>query len=85
MVNDPKRDWVGQVQSPDVYAKGTRLFAYRALRKKLTCIELKRALDETTAAIPSLEPARYTRVRVLMTEVAHELGVEDGKRCRPRP
>src|SRR3990170_4505945 len=84
MIDDPKRDWVGQVQPPDVYANGTRLFAYRALRKKLSCNDLKRALEETNAAIPSLEPARYTQVRALMTEIARELSVEDGKRCRPR-
>ena len=41
LVDDPKRDWVGQPQSADGYADGTRLFAYRALRKKLTCGELK--------------------------------------------
>jgi hypothetical protein len=40
MVKDPKRDWIGQPQSPDAYANGTRLFAYRALRKNLTCTEL---------------------------------------------
>ena len=48
LVDDPKRDWVGQPQSADGYADGTRLFAYRALRNKLTCGELKRALDDTT-------------------------------------
>jgi hypothetical protein len=84
MINDPKRDWVGQVQPPDIYANGTRLFAYRALRKKLSCNELRRALEETNAAMPSLEPAQYTRVRTLITDVARELSVEHGKRCRPR-
>jgi len=34
-VDDPKRDWVGQTQSADGYADGTRLFAYRVLRKKI--------------------------------------------------
>jgi len=82
MVNDPKRDWVGQPQSPDVYADGTRLFAYRALRKKLSCSELKRALEETNAATPLLKPARYARVRALLTDVAHELNAEYSKRCR---
>ena len=84
IINDPKRDWVGQVQPPDSYANGTRLFAYRALRKKLSCNELKRALEETNAAMPSLEPARYTRLRALITDVARELRVEHGNRCRPR-
>src|SRR5256885_8926141 len=31
------RDWIGQPQSAEGYATGTRLFAYRALRKHLTC------------------------------------------------
>ena len=84
MINDPNRDWVGQVQAPDVYANGTRLFAYRALRKKLSCNELKRAVEETNSAIPSLEPARYTSVRALMADVGRELSAEYGKRCRPR-
>ena len=84
MIDDPKRDWVGQVQPPDIYANGTRLFAYRALRKKLSCSELKRALEETKAAMPSLEPARYARVRTLITDVARELNVEHGNRCRSR-
>lgn len=82
MVKDPKRDWIGQPQSPDAYANGTRLFAYRALRKTLTCNELKRALEDINAARPSLEPTRYARALTLMTEVARELDAERGKRCR---
>jgi hypothetical protein len=82
MIDDPKRDWVGQVQPPEVYANGTRLFAYRALRKKLSCTELKQALEETKAATPSLEPAQYASVRGLMTDVARELSVENSRRCR---
>ena len=35
LVDDPKRDWIGQPQSADGYADGTRLFAYRVLRKKI--------------------------------------------------
>src|SRR5262249_8212201 len=33
MIDNPDRGWIGQRQSPDAYANGTRLFAYRALRK----------------------------------------------------
>jgi hypothetical protein len=84
MVDNPKRDWVGQPQSADGYADGTRLFAYRALRKKLTCGELKRALDETTAATALLEPVRYEKVRTLATAVSRELKGEHGKRCGGR-
>ena len=82
MVKDAKRDWIGQPQSPEAYANGTRLFAYRALRKTLTCNELKRGLEDINAARPSLEPARYARAHALMTDVARELNSERGKRCR---
>jgi hypothetical protein len=84
MVADPKRDWVGQPQSADGYADGTRLFAYRALRKKLTCSELKRALDETTAATSLLQSGRYEKAHTLATTVSGELKAEHGKRCRNR-
>jgi hypothetical protein len=84
LVDDPKRDWVGQPQSADGYADGTRLFAYRVLRKKLTCGELKRALDDTTAATALLQPVRYEKVRTLATAVSRELKAEHGKRCGTR-
>jgi hypothetical protein len=84
LVDDPKRDWVGQPQSADGYADGTRLFAYRVLRKKLTCGELKRALDDTTAATALLQPVRYEKVRTLATAVSRELRAEHGKRCGTR-
>ena len=69
LVSDPVRDWIGQPQPPDSYANGTRLFAYRALKKKLTCDELGRALAETDAAAPSLQGARYDAPRKLLAEV----------------
>jgi hypothetical protein len=86
LVSDPVRGWVGQSQSPDGYANGTRLFAYRALKKKLTCDELGRALTEMDAASasPSLQVARYDTARKLMSEVRHELGAERTKRCAAR-
>jgi hypothetical protein len=82
MVKDPKRDWIGEPQSSDAYANGTRLFAYRALRKTLTCKEIERALDEINAAKPSLEPVRYARAQALMAAVGDELAAEHGRRCR---
>jgi hypothetical protein len=82
LVKDPVRNWVGQPQSAEAYANGTRLFAYRVLKKKLTCDELRRALVETEAAGPSLQPARYEGARKLMGEVRRELSAENTKRCR---
>ena len=84
LVSDPVRDWIGQPQSAEGYATGTRLFAYRALRKHLTCSELKRALDETTAATALLQPAHYGNARTLATAVARELKAEQDKRCSAR-
>jgi hypothetical protein len=85
MIKDPKRDWIGQPQSQDAYADGTRLFAYRALRKKLTCNELKRAFEDADAATSSMQQARYGHVRALTAAVARELKAEQDKRCRSRP
>jgi hypothetical protein len=82
LVKDPKRDWIGRPQSTEGYATGTRLFAYRALRKKLTCNEVKRALEEMETAGPTLKASKYTRAQALMRDVAHELKSERGRRCR---
>lgn len=82
LVTDPVRNWVGQPQSADAYANGTRLFAYRALKKKLSCDELRRALVETETATPSLKGPRYEGARKLMSDVRRELGAERTKRCR---
>jgi len=82
LVTDPVRNWVGQPQSAEAYANGTRLFAYRALKKKLTCDELHRALVETESAGPSLHGPRYEGARKLMSDVRRELGAERTKRCR---
>jgi hypothetical protein len=84
MIKDPKRDWVGQPQSPEAYANGTRFFAYRALRKSLSCAELKRALADTKAAASSLQSARYQRVRALSKDVDRELKTEHDGRCPAR-
>src|SRR5262245_52795310 len=40
MIDSPDRGWIGKQQAASAYANGTRLFAYRALRTKLTCNEL---------------------------------------------
>src|SRR5262245_26104331 len=82
LVSDPVRNWAGQPQSADAYANGTRLFAYRALRKKLSCDELRRALVETETAGPSLHGPRYEAARKLMSDVRRELGAEKTRRCQ---
>jgi hypothetical protein len=57
------------------------LFAYRALRRKLTCGELQLAIEDTKAAMSTLEKASYERARALAGEVMGELATEHGKRC----
>lgn len=89
MIDSPDRGWIGQRQSPDKYANGTRLFAYRALRKQLTCGELTLAVDELAAASKSLGGAvsgmshdQVSRTRDLCSQVAGELAKERQGRCR---
>ena len=46
MVDGANRTWIGRAEPPQQFADGTRLFAYRALRPKLSCRELSLALTE---------------------------------------
>jgi len=85
LVKNANRDWIGVPQSADGYSNGTRLFAYRALRRKLTCGELQLAIEDTKAAMSTLEKAAYERARALAGEVMHELASEQSKRCHRRP
>jgi hypothetical protein len=89
MVNDPTRGWVGQQLPAEEYTDGTRLFAYRALRKHLNCRELSLAVDEVRAVSKSLNgpmagitPAQASRTRALNTQVEGELVKERATRCR---
>jgi hypothetical protein len=89
MINSPDRGWIGQRPPPDAYANGTRLFAYRALRRRLTCGELNLAVTELAAASRSLAgpvsgmtPDQVTRTRDLSSQVESELTREREGRCR---
>ncbi len=89
MVDSPQRGWVGQKMPPDAYTDGTRLFAYRALRKRLNCRELSLAVDEVRAVskslngpIPGISADQASRTRALNTEVESELIRERSARCR---
>lgn len=88
LVDDPKRAWVGQLLAPMDYADGTRFFAYRALRGKLTCDELAKGVVEIDAAANALGSPALTmsatlvaRVRTLAREVGAELRLERANRC----
>ncbi|MBO0764338.1 MAG: hypothetical protein J2P50_07100 [Hyphomicrobiaceae bacterium] len=89
LIDSPDRSWIGQRQPPDAYANGTRLFAFRALRKQLTCSELVKAGAELSAAtkslggpVSSMTPEQVSRTRTLSSEVGIELAKERERRCR---
>jgi hypothetical protein len=89
MIDSPDRGWIGKQQAPSAYANGTRLFAYRALRTKLTCNELGLAVDEVRAAsqsmdrpVPGMTPDQLSRTRALSAQVEGELARERAGRCR---
>jgi hypothetical protein len=89
MIDNPDRGWVGQRQPPDTYANGTRLFAYRALRRQLTCGELNLAVNELTAtsralggSVSGMTPDQVSRTRTLSSQVEGELTREREGRCR---
>jgi len=89
LVESPKRGWVGQHQSPAAYIDGTRLFAYRALRTKLSCRELNLALTETRTVskslageVPGASADQISRTRALNSQVEGELSRERGVRCK---
>jgi hypothetical protein len=88
LIEDPQRGWIGNLVPTTEYARGVRLFAYRALRAQLTCNELILALAEIEAArkplarpVPGVTPAQAARARMLSDEVEAELRVERAARC----
>jgi hypothetical protein len=92
LINDPRRSWIGQPQSAAEYANGTRFFAYRALRTRLSCGELKRAIDDTKVAAARLATpalgvsvAQAASALSLSTAVGTELRHENTQRCRAAP
>lgn len=84
LVSGKNRDWIGKVQPPEAYDDGTRLFAYRALKRKLTCAELARAFHETREVLPSLVEQAHAGSRTLMQAIQRELAAERRSRCREK-
>jgi hypothetical protein len=89
LINDPKRSWIREPQSSTEYANGTRFFAYRALRGRLSCRELELALVDMRAAadrlrMPAAEvsPAQAASALSLATVVSSELRSESASRCK---
>lgn len=89
MIESPDRGWIGERPPPDVYGNGTRLFAYRALKRQLTCGELSQAVDELSSVsrklggpVPGMSPDQASRTRALSSLVHGELTKERRGRCR---
>jgi hypothetical protein len=89
MIESPDRGWIGQRPSPDAYSNGTRLFAYRALRRQLTCGELSLAVDELVTVsktlanpVSGMTSEQASRTRALCGQVQGELAKERDGRCR---
>lgn len=87
---DNSRSWVKEPASPQAYASGVRLFAYRGKKKELTCDELAAGRREADAAPHTLRgpggagltPAQVSRSLMLAQEVSKELGNEYNRRCK---
>jgi hypothetical protein len=88
LINDPNRGWLTEPQSAVEYANGARFFAYRALRRTLSCRELILASQDLTTAAARLSApsaavsaARAASALSLSTAVAAELRNEITDRC----
>ncbi len=88
MVGDPTKAWIKENPTPEAYASGVRLFAFKTKKKELSCDELRRGKIEADAARASLKSAgsrlthaQVTRGAMLATEVGRELQNEIAKRC----
>ena len=90
MVGDRERKWVKEPASPQAYASGVRLFAFKTRKKDLTCDELsvgKREADAGPGVLrgagsSGLSPAQVSRGVMLAGEVARELSNEMRRRCK---
>lgn len=90
LVDDRSRSWVKQPPSPEAYASGVRLFAYKKKKKDLSCEELSHARREAEAAPGVLRgsgggrltPAQVSRGVMLASEVSRELSREAARRCK---
>jgi hypothetical protein len=89
LMDDPSRSWVKESPTPEAYASGVRLFAYKQKKKELTCDELARGKLEADTARTSLASmgtrltsAQVARSNMLAGEVGRELQGEINRRCK---
>jgi hypothetical protein len=88
LIADPERRWISHSPSAAEIANGTRLFAFRALREKLSCAEIRLALAEIDAVetsfrspVAGVSATQASRVLSLNAEVGQELRAELAARC----
>ena len=90
MVGDKDRKWVREPASPQAYASGVRLFAFKSRKKDLSCDELavgRREADAGPGVLrggggSGLSPAQVSRGVMLAGEVSKELSNEIQRRCK---
>lgn len=89
LVADKSRKWVGEPATPQAYASGVRLFAFKQTKRELSCDELARGHMEAEGASgalksagSSLTPAQVARGAMLAGEVGRELANELKRRCK---
>lgn len=89
LLADSKRTWIGRPPSPEAYAAGVRLFAYKKQKKVLNCQELSSGIQEASNARASLRSAsnrltsgQIARGAMLGDEVSRELAREKKRRCK---
>lgn len=89
LVSDPGRGWITQPATPEAYASGVRLFAFKSRKRELTCGELalgRREADGAAGALKGPGGAKFTstqvaRAMLLAREVSAELAAEHRRRC----
>ena len=88
MIADSTQSWMVRAPTPQEFANGTRLFAYRALKSTLECgklrfanAELDWAVDTFKGGADNVEADHRARVAALAEAVRGELTAEIKKRC----
>src|SRR5262245_24156004 len=68
LIKDPKRAWIGQPQAAAEYANGHAVLCYRALRRTLSCRDLRLATRDLEVAAgrlrTMLRPRKCQRPRL---------------------
>jgi hypothetical protein len=92
LVEGRDRSWILGPPTPQAHVSGVRMFAYRALRPRLTCGELAVGIEEMRSVPNALatKPAGTTtgdveRALDLAARVQEELRTERESRCRTAP